>query len=206
MSRSRSSSQNSSKSLPADNVQLLVKINALKTIPLNVQPSNSIADVLTFLSASATFPSDVRLLRDGSSLDPSSTVKELELKQSTTLELQPPILGGTPPPAGADKAVISNTETLADKTATVSGSVSATPTATSTPKKKSNKPRCAHPPCKAAAQPIMGDCGFCQKIFCGKHRMLESHSCEGLEDAKKADRDRNTAKLEGERTLMMRGI
>jgi len=57
-----------------------------------------------------------------------------------------------------------------------------------------------------AAQPIVGDCGFCQKRFCGKHRMLESHNCEGLEDARKADKARNTAKLEGERTVMLRGL
>jgi hypothetical protein len=36
--------------------------------------------------------------------------------------------------------------------------------------------------------------------------MLESHACEGLEDAKKAERDRNRAKLENERTVMVRGI
>jgi len=36
--------------------------------------------------------------------------------------------------------------------------------------------------------------------------MLESHSCSGLEDAKQAERDRNREKLEGERTVMLRGI
>jgi AN1-like Zinc finger len=60
--------------------------------------------------------------------------------------------------------------------------------------------------CKAPAQPITGDCGFCQKRFCSKHRMLESHVCEGLEDAKRAERDRNREKLEKERMVMVRGI
>jgi hypothetical protein len=36
--------------------------------------------------------------------------------------------------------------------------------------------------------------------------MLESHACSGLEDAKQAERDRNREKLEGERTVMLRGI
>ena len=36
--------------------------------------------------------------------------------------------------------------------------------------------------------------------------MLESHACEGLEDAKQVERDRNREKLEGERTVMLRGI
>lgn len=36
--------------------------------------------------------------------------------------------------------------------------------------------------------------------------MLESHACEGLDDARQADRDRNTAKLESDRTVMLRGL
>ena len=36
--------------------------------------------------------------------------------------------------------------------------------------------------------------------------MLESHNCEGLEDARQADKERNAAKLEGERTVMLRGL
>ena len=95
---------------------------------------------------------------DGKPLEPSTTVGELKLEESSTLKLSP--------------------------------SRSTTPT----------------DGCKVAAQPIVGDCGFCQKRFCGKHRMLESHQCEGLEDARKADKDRNTAKLEGERTVMLRGL
>lgn len=36
--------------------------------------------------------------------------------------------------------------------------------------------------------------------------MLESHACTGLEDARQADKDRNAAKLQGERTVMLRGL
>lgn len=46
----------------------------------------------------------------------------------------------------------------------------------------SKKPRCDASSCKEFAQRIVGDCGFCQGHFCGKHRLLEDHKCEGLED------------------------
>lgn len=44
------------------------------------------------------------------------------------------------------------------------------------------KIRCTYKDCKEGAQRIIGDCGFCQGHFCGKHRLLEDHKCDGLED------------------------
>lgn len=44
------------------------------------------------------------------------------------------------------------------------------------------KPRCEASTCNQLAQRIVGDCGFCNGHFCGKHRLLEDHKCEGLED------------------------
>jgi len=68
------------------------------------------------------------------------------------------------------------------------------------------KIKCQAKDCKDAAQRIVGDCGFCQGHFCGKHRMLESHACPGLEDCKKEEKDRNKEKLESERTVAIKGI
>lgn len=68
------------------------------------------------------------------------------------------------------------------------------------------KIRCDFKDCKDAAQRIVGDCGFCQGHFCGKHRMLESHNCTGLEDCKKEEKNRNREKLESERTVAIKGI
>jgi predicted nucleic acid binding AN1-type Zn finger protein len=67
------------------------------------------------------------------------------------------------------------------------------------------------------AQPIRGggpkkircgfkDCRDAAQRICGKHRMLESHSCPGLEDCKQQDKERNKEKLESERTVAIRGI
>ncbi|KAK4497360.1 hypothetical protein PRZ48_011811 [Zasmidium cellare] len=68
------------------------------------------------------------------------------------------------------------------------------------------KIRCNFKDCKDAAQRIVGDCGFCNGHFCGKHRMLESHNCSGLEDCKQEEKERNREKLESERTVAIKGI
>ncbi|KZM23359.1 uncharacterized protein EKO05_0009789 [Ascochyta rabiei] len=68
------------------------------------------------------------------------------------------------------------------------------------------KIRCSHKDCKDAAQRIVGDCGFCNGHFCGKHRLLEDHKCEGLEDCKKESHERNAIKLNSERTMAIKGI
>ncbi|KIV84027.1 hypothetical protein PV11_06003 [Exophiala sideris] len=194
-SRSGSATSNtSSKELPADNMVIHVTIAGGKTIKLNVRPVHTVSNVLEFLSASTNLPADVQLMLDGKALEPATTVAELKLEETSTLQVSSPSRSSTPTLSSATVAATSSTSTP-----TPSGA--ATPT-----KRKSNKPRCSKDGCKAPAQPIVGDCGFCQKRFCGKHRMLESHNCEGLESARQADKDRNAAKLEGERTVMLRGL
>ncbi len=44
------------------------------------------------------------------------------------------------------------------------------------------KIRCSYKECREGAQRIIGDCGFCNGHYCGKHRLLEDHKCDGLED------------------------
>ncbi|KAI9835995.1 MAG: hypothetical protein M1837_003544 [Sclerophora amabilis] len=66
--------------------------------------------------------------------------------------------------------------------------------------------RCTFKDCKDIAQRIVGDCGFCRGHFCGKHRLLEDHKCDGLEDCKKESHDENANKLISERTTVIRGI
>ncbi|KAF1946696.1 AN1-type zinc finger protein-like protein [Clathrospora elynae] len=68
------------------------------------------------------------------------------------------------------------------------------------------KIRCSFKDCKDRAQPIVGDCGFCGGRHCSKHRMLEDHKCEGLEDCKKESHERNANKLNSERTVAIKGV
>jgi predicted nucleic acid binding AN1-type Zn finger protein len=44
------------------------------------------------------------------------------------------------------------------------------------------KIRCTYKDCREGAQRIIGDCGFCKGHYCGSHRLLEDHKCDGLED------------------------
>jgi len=68
------------------------------------------------------------------------------------------------------------------------------------------KMKCTYKDCRDAAQRIIGDCGFCNGHYCGKHRLLEDHKCDGLEDCKKESHDRNAAQLNAERTTVIKGI
>jgi predicted nucleic acid binding AN1-type Zn finger protein len=68
------------------------------------------------------------------------------------------------------------------------------------------KIRCSFKECKTAAQRIIGDCQFCEGHFCGSHRMLEDHKCDGLEDCKKELHERNAERLNSERTVAIKGV
>jgi len=168
---------------------------------LNVRPTDTVSNVLEFLSVSTNLPCDVELLHDGKALEPSSTVAQLQLQESATLQLSPPVRSGSP--MQDSQAIEGSTNATSAPTPSTDTAV---PVKKPAPARKSNKPKCSKEGCKTAAQPIIGDCGFCNKRYCGKHRMLESHNCSGLDDARQADKDRNTAKLEGERTVMLRGL
>lgn len=104
----------------------------------------------------------------------------------------------------AGKHLSSATTTLADYAITPNATLHmALPLRGGMPPKKI---RCSHKDCKDAAQRIVGDCGFCNGHFCGKHRLLEDHKCEGLEDCKKESHERNANKLNSERTMAIKGI
>ncbi|KAK6064729.1 AN1-type zinc finger protein [Seiridium cupressi] len=62
------------------------------------------------------------------------------------------------------------------------------------------KIRCKADDCKEAVQRMFGDCGFCQRQFCAKHRLPEDHTCSGLDDCKKMAHEQNAAQLNQERT------
>ncbi|RMZ76288.1 hypothetical protein DV737_g4911, partial [Chaetothyriales sp. CBS 132003] len=204
--RSRSGSTTSitsTKELSADNIPINVSICDDKTIKLNIRPIHAVSNILEFLSASTTLPADVRLVMDGKPLDPASTVAQLKLQESSILKLDPPTRRSASP---THEAPVGSTAAPAPDSRTSATPTPASTPRTSTPSKRPSRPRCSKADCKALAPPIVGDCGFCQKRFCGKHRMLESHNCEGLQDARQADKDRNAAKLQSERTVMLRGL
>lgn len=68
------------------------------------------------------------------------------------------------------------------------------------------KIRCSHKDCREAAQRIIGDCGFCNGSFCGKHRLLEDHKCTGLEDVSSLFLDSKTGHKVRERQWWLIGL
>lgn len=92
------------------------------------------------------------------------------------------------------------------------------------------KPRCAFRGCSDRPQLISGTCDLCEKDFCGKHRLYEDHNCPQLEEVglqcpraptphprtvaetitivsqcKKELHERNAAKLERQKTEVVKG-
>ncbi|KAK2593988.1 hypothetical protein QQS21_008300 [Conoideocrella luteorostrata] len=68
------------------------------------------------------------------------------------------------------------------------------------------KLKCSAKECREQLSPFPVLCSFCHGRFCNKHRMLEDHQCPELEDCKKQEHERNAAKLEAERTPVIRGV
>ena len=48
---------------------------------------------------------------------------------------------------------------------------------------------------------VVGDCKFCSKHFCAKHRLPELHKCSGLDSCKKASFEKNANKLMSEKCV-----
>jgi hypothetical protein len=151
-------------------------------IPLNVPSETTIGDLTTRLQSETSLPSpisaNVRLLHGGRHLsNPSSTLTALSIPPEATISLAMPPKSTTAPSGG----------------------------------KKGGLPKCDYKKttadkCTARIAPVIGDCGFCKGHFCAKHRLLESHDCEGLEDCKKESHERNAERLQKERTVAIKGL
>lgn len=69
-------------------------------------------------------------------------------------------------------------------------------------KKKKRKNICHMIDCKDHIAKFIGDCDFCKGQFCSKHRLMESHDCQGLSDCKDLMHKRNADKLNKEQTII----
>ena len=61
--------------------------------------------------------------------------------------------------------------------------------------------KCQNQDCKKNVDIIVGDCNYCKKNFCQKHRLPEDHSCQNLEDCRKSAFTKNSNKLTQERCV-----
>lgn len=203
-------------------MQVFIKSPSGLTTTLTIPPSTSIATVksLIALQHPAAMPSaTARLAFAGRTLDaPEKALRDYHIPPASTLDLSIPVRGGSEEVAAESSPSTSTANALASTLeSSAKASTEAGPsTSTSAPAvklvaktgggAKRKGPRCASGGCNKPTQKIIGNCTFCSKDFCGQHRLLESHACAGLEDAKKADKDRNREKLQSERTVMARGL
>ncbi|KAJ3321271.1 hypothetical protein HDV06_004496 [Boothiomyces sp. JEL0866] len=71
------------------------------------------------------------------------------------------------------------------------------------PAKKSGPSKCAHTAagCTDRAVKIVGDCRYCEKKYCSKHRLPEAHQCENIISCRQESASKLSAKLLGEKTI-----
>ncbi|KAL9082059.1 MAG: hypothetical protein Q9159_006771, partial [Coniocarpon cinnabarinum] len=173
---------------------------------LTIPPNTSVATVksLVALQVPSAIPSaESRLIFNGRNLDNAEKLlSDYHVPPTSTLELALP---STAEPTSQETSSAEPAQASASiyASAEVTGQAKPSPAKpkTTTGGLKKKGPRCDCAGCTSPAQRIVGDCGFCGGHFCGKHRLLESHSCDGLDNARKEDKDRNSKKLEGERTV-----
>ena len=65
---------------------------------------------------------------------------------------------------------------------------------------KRKKNQCYFDTCISTISEFIGDCEFCDGHFCSRHRLLETHRCEGLHSFREELRKRNAEKLALEKT------
>lgn len=67
------------------------------------------------------------------------------------------------------------------------------------PVKKNNV--CHHDGCSDRIVKIIGDCRYCERKHCGRHRLPEMHACPNLQACREAHFKKNENKLLGEKTV-----
>lgn len=71
----------------------------------------------------------------------------------------------------------------------------------SKPIKKKSKKLCHFKNC-SSPHSIIGDCSFCFKKFCTRHRLLEAHDCEHYREVKNDYHERNAKQLQSQQTVV----
>lgn len=162
-----------------ENIQVSVGDLAGRTVTLEVPPSLSVANFKTLVSVRENIPSGetLRLVFAGKQLEDHLLLRDYYVqREPSSSTLHLGLLRGEPSRKPKPKP------------------------------KSSRRLRCTLKNCTALAAQIVGDCGFCQGRFCGKHRLPEEHECFGLPDCKRQLREANAEKLNSERTAVVRGI
>ncbi|VVT56374.1 uncharacterized protein SAPINGB_P005018 [Magnusiomyces paraingens] len=168
-------------------IAISIKSVAGSAFILNVEPSKTIADVKSLLAAHDTSiqVDSVVLIYAGKPLDDAKTLADYAIQNESTLHFS-----------------TGRSTTLPETSSSSSSSSNATTTTTTKPSpSKKSKKRCSAKNCISAPLRYVGDCQFCNGHFCSKHRLLEQHSCVGLQNCKQQLHERNAVKLQSEQTV-----
>lgn len=72
--------------------------------------------------------------------------------------------------------------------------------------KKKKKSHCKFPDCFEKFSLIVGECNWCTKFFCLKHRHPEAHICPNLQDCKNAAIQKNYKSVVAEKCFLHKKI
>lgn len=64
-----------------------------------------------------------------------------------------------------------------------------------------SKNKCFMHACTDRPTKIIGECHYCKNVFCGKHRLPESHACDQLQSCRQKAIEKNSNKLLGEKCV-----
>lgn len=140
------------------------------------------------------YPESIRPATTAATATASSSVTSIS-KSTTPVSVDSTPRISIPPTLSQNKNITKKVE----KNSTTTSSTRQGKTSSS--KRKHKKNMCGYADCTKPNAKFVGDCNFCNGHFCSNHRLMESHSCAGLDSCKEQLHQRNADKLNKEQTI-----
>jgi len=180
-------------------MQIFVKIPTGEIVPLEVEPSSTIADVKQKLSEKRR---QDQIEKEREKDKGNEKEKEKEKEKGEVSSPSSPSRKRSIIAEKDDECLIFDGKKLADSSTVEECNISQNSTvnlhiAPSSQKKS----KCSFGDCVRRPVLIVGNCKFCTKDFCAQHRLPETHACPNMKDCRQQSFDRNKAKLMKEKCV-----